>query len=79
MDIAGVNRNFKDYPYPGSNKLATKKHLFSSDAHGAAISKVQAFIGIVLDKGVATEIVVRDDRGGAGVIEVFVTEPKAAR
>jgi hypothetical protein len=63
----------------GQVKLTTTKYLVVSSVGLTAISKVQNMVGNTLVEGVATEIIIRDDRGGSGCIEVFITKPAGVK
>ena len=80
MDRAGVNRALQDALKQSAPKRATKtgttQYRYSSGNGRTAVRKVQERIGVELVEGVATEILIQDDRGGQGTINVFITKPK---
>jgi hypothetical protein len=57
-------------------KVGTVQYRYSSGNERTAVRKVQDRIGVELVEGIATEILIQDDRGGQGTINVFITKPK---
>jgi len=58
---------------PAKNETVRKKKSFSGQT---VIVQVADFVDEVLTEGKATQIVIEDDRGGQGVINVYVVKPK---